>query len=856
MAERKSRDRRFMYDMDDEDEELTPERFTDVIYKHADELYLVPGAALDKDGLIDCSVLPLGELVVYPQMVLPIFFSEDETVLWYAIEQAQKKGKTVIGLVLKDPEKEEIETGDFLAIGVEIAVGRTIQVPDGAYAVLLQARQRVDVVRLRKDKRGWHAKARPVIETVEINHEVEAAMRTAADLFKQCVELNPNVPEEAFHYASRIEEPSWLADMIISTLPLSLETRHELLLLVDPLLRLSRVISLLAKEADVLKLEGEIQARVASEVDRSQREMYLREQIRAIQTELGDDDVWEQDLDELRQKIETLVLPEEVKTVAIKEVNRLNQMPPMSPELGVIRTYLDWIIDLPWNMLTEDNLDIKHAEEVLETYHYGLPKVKERILEYMAVRSLKPKRMRHPILCFVGPPGTGKTSLGRSIAESLGRKFVRLSLGGVRDEAEIRGHRRTYIGAMPGRILQTIRRAQTRNPLFMLDEIDKMGLDYRGDPSSALLEVLDPEQNFAFSDHYLELSFDLSQVMFITTANMQDTIPPALLDRMEMIEFPGYTEEEKIEIAKRFLIPRQLEESGLDERSVNFSIKSLQKMIREYTYEAGVRNFEREIGRISRKAARLKAAGKSIPHHITNIAIERFLGPPQFFGLDAERQDEIGVATALAWSQNGGEIMPIEVLLLEGKGNLQVTGQIGEVMQESAQAAMSYLKSRSSVLNIDTQIFENTDVHIHVPEGAIPKDGPSAGITIATALISAFTRSKCRMEVGMTGEITLRGRVLPVGGVRDKILAAHRAGLKTVIIPRRNEKDLVDLAKKVRNEINIVKVDHMDDVLSIALTPTEAKPLAVIARHKRNSIRRHRQIRSSIYLRAVHHSAA
>ena len=856
MAEKKNREKRIQYFLDDDTEAYSPEHFTDVIYQHADELYAVPSATLDKEGLIDCPVLPLREMVLYPQMVLPLFLEEEDIELWHSIEIAQKRERTVIALMLKDPEKEELTADDFLPIGVEAAVGRTIQVPDEAFAVLLQARQRVEVVRLRRDRRGWYAKARPLSETVEINREVEAAMRTAVDLFKQCVDLNPNVPEEAFHYASQIDEPSWLADMIISTLPLSLETRHELLIMTDPLVRLQRVISLLAKEIDVLKLEGEIQARVASEVDRSQREMYLREQMRAIQTELGDDDIWEQDIDELRQKIETIGLPEEVKAAAEKEINRLAQMSPMSPELGVIRTYLDWIIELPWNTVTEDDLDIKHAEKVLEAYHYGLPKVKERILEYIAVRSLKPKRMRHPILCFVGPPGTGKTSLGRSIAEALGRKFVRLSLGGVRDEAEIRGHRRTYIGAMPGRILQTIRRAQTKNPLFMLDEIDKMGQDYRGDPASALLEVLDPEQNSTFSDHYLELSFDLSQVMFITTANIQDTIPPALLDRMEIIEFPGYTEEEKIQIAKRFLIPRQLEESGLDEKSIQFSTKSLQKVIREYTYEAGVRNLEREIGHICRKVARLKAGGKVFPHQITNSIIERFLGPPQFFDLDAERQDEIGVATALAWSPNGGEIMPVEVLLMEGKGNLQITGQIGDVMQESAQAAMSYLKSRAAMLNIDSQVFENTDVHIHVPEGAIPKDGPSAGVTIATALISAFTRRRCRKEVGMTGEITLRGHVLPVGGIRDKILAAHRAGLKVVIIPKRNEKDLIDIAKKVLNELQIIKVETIDEVLHVALTAPEVKPYALLPRRKRSPSRRHRPLRTSLYSRIARSSPA
>jgi ATP-dependent Lon protease len=498
-------------------------------------------------------------------------------------------------------------------------------------------------------------------------------------------------------------------------------------------------------------------------------------------------------------------------------------MPPISPEVGIIRTYLDWILELPWTSSTDDNLDVRHADEVLEKYHYGLPKAKERIIEFIAVKSLRPEKTRQPILCFVGPPGTGKTSLGRSIAEALGRKFVRISLGGVRDEAEIRGHRRTYIGALPGRILQTMKRAGHANPLFMLDEIDKLGQDFRGDPASALLEVLDPEQNHAFSDHYLELPFDLSKVMFITTANTDATIPPALLDRMEVIEFPGYIEEEKLEIAKRFLIPRQVEENGLQTGEVRFSIQALQRIIREYTYEAGVRNLERELARVCRKVARRKAEGKEYPSQIGTNSIEPFLGPPQFFNQEAERNDEVGVATAVAWTANGGEIMPVEVLLIDGKGNLQLTGQLGDIMQESAQAALTYLKSRSDQWGIDFEIYEGTDIHIHIPEGSIPKDGPSAGITIATALTSAFSDRKVNREVGMTGEITLRGNVLPVGGVREKVLAAHRAGIKTVIIPKKNMKDLVDVPKRAREDLKIIPVEHMDEVLKFALCAPHKK---------------------------------
>jgi ATP-dependent Lon protease len=649
-------------------------------------------------------------------------------------------------------------------------------------------------------------------------------MRTSRDLFERCVQLDRSLPEEAHLFSLNINEPGWLADMIATAISLPLEERITILLTIDPVERLKRVNWLLAQELDVLQLEDEIQNRVQSEVDRSQREFYLREQLKAIQTELGEGDIWTKDILEIRSKIENGKYPDEVRAAALKEVERLSQMPAMAPEVGIIRNYLDWIIDLPWNDMTEDNLDVIHAAKVLDQYHYSLGKAKDRILEYIAVRSLKPKRDRQPILCFVGPPGTGKTSLGRSISEALGRKFVRLSLGGVRDEAEIRGHRRTYIGALPGRILQTMKRAGTINPLFMLDEIDKLGSDFRGDPSSALLEVLDPEQNNSFSDHFLELAYDLSKVMFITTANSVATIPPALLDRMELIEFPGYIEEEKIEIARRFLIPRQLDESGMEPNELVFQEQSIRRVISEYTYEAGVRNLERELGRITRKIARLKSEGKPFSKHIVPAAVEKFLGPPQFFLTEAERQDEVGVATAMAWTETGGEIMPVEVLILDGKGNMQITGQIGDIMQESAQAALSYTKSRAQQLDIDPELFERVDIHIHIPEGAIPKDGPSAGITMATALVSAFTERKVKKEVGMTGEVTLRGRVLPIGGLREKILAAHRAGLRTILIPERNMKDLVDVPKKVLVDLKIVPVISMDQVLEAALHPLADEP--------------------------------
>jgi ATP-dependent Lon protease len=647
-------------------------------------------------------------------------------------------------------------------------------------------------------------------------------MRNALDLFERCVSLDRAIPEEAHLFAMNISEPGWLADMIATAVSFNLTARQELLLMNEPRQRLQRINKLLAQELDVLELEDEIHNRVQSEVDKSQREFYLREQMKQIQTELGEGDIFTRDATELRKKIEAASLPDPVRATAMKELERLNQMPFMAPEVGIIRTYIDWILELPWQNSTADNLDVKHAARVLDRDHYGLKKAKDRILEYISVRSLKPKKERQPILCFVGPPGTGKTSLGKSIAEALGRKFVRVSLGGVRDEAEIRGHRRTYIGALPGRILQTMKRAGTANPLFMLDEIDKLGNDFRGDPSSALLEVLDPEQNHAFSDHYLELDFDLSKVMFITTANTLMSVPPALLDRLEVIEFPGYIEEEKLTIARRYLIPRQLEECGIDSLGLEFTVEALQRIIREYTYEAGVRNLEREIGRVCRKVARWKAEGKRHPTTISPELIEKFLGPQQFFMTEAERQDEVGVVTSLAWTENGGEIMPVEVAVLDGKGNLQMTGQIGDIMQESGQAALTYIKSRADRFGIDLEVFERMDIHVHMPEGAIPKDGPSAGITLATAIISALTGHPVFKEVGMTGEITLRGRILPIGGVREKVLAAHRAGLKVVLIPEKNMKDMVDVPRKVRDELRIIPVNHMDQVIDVAIAPESA----------------------------------
>ena len=791
------------------------DNFDLTLSQRTEELYRIPNRELDEEGMIEAAVLPLRDLVVFPRMVSPIFVGREGSLL--AVQEAQNKEQTVIGLTQYDPDLDHPGVDDFLPIGVEMAVGRLLQMPDGSHSALVQGRRRVEVVEFTRTHPYLMARCRVVLEPQTADRQTQALMRSVLDLFERCVQLDRSIPEEAHLFALNIAEPGWLADMISTSLALNAEAKQSLLMLAEPRGRLQALNKILAQEVDVLELEDEIHSRVQSEVDKSQREYYLREQLRQIQNELGEGDIFTRDVTELKKKIEAANLPDEPKLVALKELDRLNQMPPMAPEVGIIRSYIDWIAELPWAETSPDNLDVKNAAKVLDRDHYGLKKAKERILEYIAVRSLKPKRERQPILCFVGPPGVGKTSLGRSIAESLGRKFVRVSLGGVRDEAEIRGHRRTYIGALPGRILQTMKRAGTANPLFMLDEIDKLYSDFRGDPASAMLEVLDPEQNYAFSDHYLELPFDLSKVMFVTTANTLSTIPPALLDRMEVIEFPGYIEEEKLEIANRYLLPRQINENGVDELGIVFEPSAVRRIIREYTYEAGVRNLEREIGRVCRKIARMKAEGRKYPTIVTAESIEKFLGPQQVFQTEAERNDEVGVVTSLAWTENGGEIMPVEVAILEGKGALQMTGQIGEVMQESGQAALTYIKSRAALLGIDLDVFERMDIHVHMPEGGIPKDGPSAGITMATAIVSALTGRPGFKHVGMTGEITLRGRVLPIGGVREKVLAAHRAGLKTVILPEKNMKDLVDMPKTAKSELKIVPVSHMDEVLQIAL---------------------------------------
>ena len=800
----------FSYKPDNESEEISA-----ALYQRSEELYQIPNTSPNAEGLIECPGIILNEIVVFPRLVSPIFISPG--INFSAIKEAHDKSQTVITLIPKNLKTKKEGKGSYLPVAVEAAIGQLINISEGNSSALIQGRRRVEIIDVSFEGPYLRVLAKPVIEPAYADRVTKALMRTTRSLFERCVQHDRSLPDEANVFSLNINEPGWLADMVATAISPSLENRKEIISILNPKERLSFLSTLLAQELDVLLLEENIQTKVQKEVDKSQREFYLREQIKAIQVELGEGDIWEQEIQNYRKKIKEINLPKEIFFVALKEVEKLSNGSSLSPEVGIIRNYLDWILELPWNRHTEDDLSVNHASRILKKNHFGLQKAKERILEYIAVKSLKPEKSKQPILCFIGPPGTGKTSLGKSIAEALGRKFVRISLGGVRDEAEIRGHRRTYIGALPGRIIQTMKRAETINPLFMLDEVDKIGTDFRGDPSAALLEVLDPEQNYAFSDHYLEVPFDLSKVMFITTANSTENIPAALLDRMEVIEFPGYIEEEKLEIARRFLIPKQKIENGLSDEDFELESSAIIKIIRDYTFEAGVRNLEREIGRLCRKISRKKSEHKIIPKLITISNMSTILGPSQYFTFEAEREDEVGVGTAVAWTENGGEIMPVEILIFDGKGNMQITGQVGEIMQESAQAALSYLKSRAKDFQIENDVFEKMDIHIHIPEGAIPKDGPSAGVTIATALVSAFTKRKVHKEIGMTGEITLRGKVLQVGGIREKVLAAHRAGLKKVILPKNNMKDLIDIPRKAIKELTIIPVEHIDEILKVAL---------------------------------------
>ncbi len=782
--------------------------FSDELFEEEEELQL-------ENGILERPFLPLRDLVLFPQMVMPLFVGRERSLA--AIQAALANNESLVVSAQEDGEIYDPAEDDIYRLGTEVVIGRTLRMPDSTTSVLAQGRRRVEILEFSQWDPYIRVRVRPIPVPEEWQHTTEALMRAVTALFEKVVELNRKLPDEVYAFAINIDDPGWLADFIASAMELPLQTKQEILETIDPTSRLQKISIILARELDVLEMEDQIHSQVQQEVDKMQREHFLREQMRVIQSELGESDTFTQELVELRESFENKKLPDDVRAKVNKELARLSSMPPMAPEIGVIRTYLDWILELPWMEKSDDNLDVQHAAEVLDADHYGLEKVKDRILEFIAVKSIAADSMRTPILCFVGPPGTGKTSLGQSIARALNREFLRISLGGVRDEAEIRGHRRTYVGALPGRIIHAMRRAGTINPLFMLDEIDKLGQDFRGDPAAALLEVLDPEQNKAFVDHYLDLDYDLSNVLFVTTANILDTVPPALQDRMEVIEFPGYLEEEKLEISRQFLIPRQLKQHGLEDPGIRFEDAALKMIIRQYTYEAGVRNLEREIANVCRKVARRVVEKKRYPKRITNRQVVEYLGPPRMLQEILQEDDEIGVATGVAWTAAGGDILFIEVNIMPGKGSLTLTGQMGDIMQESAQAALSYTRSLAGDLSINEEIFENTDVHIHIPEGAVPKDGPSAGAAMATALISAYTRRPIRRDVGLTGEITLRGRILAVGGIREKALAARRVGIKTFVMPKKNENDLQEIPKKLRQDLEFVLVERMHEVLDVTL---------------------------------------
>jgi ATP-dependent Lon protease len=772
------------------------------------------------------TVLPLLALkgtVVLPTMVVPLGVGRPKSLA--ALEAALNGDRIILLAAQKKDDEENPEPDGLYQMGT---VSRILQVgkqPDGTVQVVVEGIVRGHILEFLQTAPFFQVRVELRPDPKEKSLEVEALMRGVTSQFERYARLSRSVPPEAFMLVMSTEEPGRLADLVAQHIQMRVEERQRFLES-SPRDRLDYLNSLLTKEINILELERKIQNRVRKQMEKSQREYFLKEQMKAIQQELGEKDERTAEVDEYRKKIEEANLPDHVREKALEELGRLEKMPPMVAEAVVVRTYLDWILALPWTVRTEDRLDIKAARSILDEDHYGLEKAKDRVVEYLAVRKLAPES-KAPILCFVGPPGTGKTSLGKSIARALGRKFVRVSLGGVRDEAEIRGHRRTYVGALPGRIIQGMRTAGSKNPVFMLDEIDKLGVDFRGDPSAALLEALDPEQNSAFSDHYLELPFDLREVMFITTANILDTVPPALRDRLEVIRFSGYIEEEKHHIATQFLIPKQLRENGLRADQLAFTEEALRHIIREYTREAGVRNLEREIATICRKVAREVAEGELASEKVTLQNVHKFLGPPKFRYGSAGKRDEVGAATGLVYTEQGGDIITVEAALLRGEGKLILTGQLGDVMKESAQAALSYVRARARRLGVDDGFASRYDVHIHVPAGAVPKDGPSAGITMATALASALTGQPVRKDVAMTGEITLRGNVLPVGGVKEKVIAAHRAGIKTVILPKENEKDLHEIPANVRKKLRFVFVEHMDQVLEEALGEGTGLPVLV-----------------------------
>jgi len=759
-------------------------------------------------------VLPLRGLIVYPTVVMHLDVGREKSV--EALEAVMVDDHKILLVAQKEVAVESPKPEDIFEMGTISSVKQMLKLPNGTIRILVEGEKRAKIERYTKKEPYYEADVTILEEVSDFDLETKALMRAAVDQFAEYIKLSKKVTPETLASVQDIDEPGRLADVISSHLPLMIKEKQGLLELLDIKERLNKLIQILSDEQEVLGLEKKIGQQVKKSMERSQKEYYLREQMKAIQKELGEKETKESEVEALREKIEASSMPDHVKETARKELNRYDKLPPSSAESGVIRNYIDWLLQLPWKEETTDNLDIRHAEKILNEEHYGLDKVKERVLEYLSVQKLT-KSLKGPILCLVGPPGVGKTSLARSVAKALNRHFVRISLGGVRDEAEIRGHRRTYVGAMPGRIIQGMKKAKTINPVFLLDEIDKMSNDFRGDPAAALLEVLDPEQNATFSDHYIEEPYDLSKVMFITTANNAATIPGPLLDRMEMITIAGYTEEEKLHIALGHLIPRQLKEHGLKKSQLRFQNDAILFLIRRYTREAGVRNLERRIASLCRKAAKRIVTGEQKTVTITAGTIEKFLGKPLYHYGQAEAEDQVGVATGLAYTPFGGDTLSIEVSVLPGKGKLTLTGKLGDVMKESAQAGFSYIRAHAKELGIPEDFHEKHDFHIHVPEGAVPKDGPSAGITMATALVSALTNRPVKKEVGMTGEITLRGRVLAIGGLKEKTLSAHRAGLKTIIIPQENARDLDDIPESVRKDLTFIKVKHLDEVLRHAL---------------------------------------
>ncbi len=761
-------------------------------------------------------LLPVRDVVVFTYMVLPLFVGRDKSIR--AVDAAMAKDRLLLLSTQSDVNVENPTPEEIYKVGTVAMIMRMFKLPDGRVKVLVQGLGKARILDYAKTKPFYQVRIEQIPEQQEEKTSVEgeALIRNACEQTEKILDLRGELTGDVSAILSGIDDPGRLADVVASNLRLKVEQAQSLLEMADPIEKLQRVNELLSKELEVSSIQAKIQSDAREEISKGQREYFLREQMRAIHKELGDFDEKAQEIADYTEKIKKAKMPKGAEKEAFKQLKRLEQMHPDAAEASIVRTYLDWLVEVPWSKSTKEVLDIKKAQHVLDEDHYDLQKVKDRILEYLSVRKLN-KQMKGPILCFVGPPGVGKTSLGRSIARAMNRKFFRISLGGIRDEAEIRGHRRTYIGAMPGRIIQGLKHCGSNNPVFMMDEVDKIGADFRGDPSAALLEVLDPEQNVSFSDHYLNTSFDLSKVMFITTANLSDPIHSALLDRMETIELAGYTEEEKLAIAKKFLIPRQVKENGITSKYLRIGPKALQKIISQYTLEAGLRNLEREIGTICRKVARKVAEGDKGPYTVTCANLHRYLGIPKYLPELEQESHEVGVATGLAWTQAGGEVLYVEASTMKGKGDLILTGQLGEVMQESAKAALTYARSNAKALGIDDGFYQNIDIHIHVPAGAIPKDGPSAGVTMLTALASTLSGRPVNRDVAMTGEITLRGRVLPVGGLKEKALAALRADVRKVIIPEKNKKDLVEIPSNIRRKLVFLPVSHVDDILRFAL---------------------------------------